>query len=115
MDKSKVFHNPHLKIRVRMSILECRIEIPLCHRSYCNRDEHKASEAICKAIKKKVEKNRTPRIKPCILVIYENTDLIIENKKLVADLVSENLDAQWQNLYEGVWLVMKKRVFKICG
>ena len=98
-----------------MSILECRIEIPLCHRSYCNRDEHKASEAICKAIKKKVEKNRTPRIKPCILVIYENTDLIIENKKLVADLVSENLDAQWQNLYEGVWLVMKKRVFKICG
>ncbi len=115
LDKSKVFHNPHLKIRVRMSILECRIEIPLCHRSYCNRDEHKASEAICKAIKKKVEKNRTPRIKPCILVIYENTDLIIENKKLVADLVSENLDAQWQNLYEGVWLVMKKRVFKICG
>ena len=114
LDKSKIFHNPHLKIRVRMSILECRIEIPLGHRSYGNRDEHKASEAICKAIKKKVEKNSTPKIKPCILVIYENTDLIIENKKLVADLVSENLEAQWQNLYEGVWLVIQDYVFRIC-
>ncbi|MCY3870302.1 MAG: hypothetical protein OXG87_12145 [Gemmatimonadetes bacterium] len=114
LDKSKIFHHPHLKIRVRVSILKCSIEIPIGHRSAGNRDEHKASKAICKAIARKVEKNSTPKIKPCILVIYENTDLKIIDKKLVVDLVSENLEAQWQNLYEGVWLVIRGCVFKIC-
>ena len=105
LDKSKIFYNPHLKIQVRVSILKCSIEIPVGHRSSGNINEHKASEAICKAIKKKVEKNSTPKIRPCILVIYENTSLTIVDKKLVVDLVSENLKVQWQRLYEEVWFV----------
>ena len=115
LDKSKIFHNPHLKIQVRVSILKCSIEIPVGHRSSGNINEHKASEAICKAIERKVEKNSTPKIKPCILVIYENTSLTIVDKKLMVDLVSENLKVQWQNLYEGVWLVIQDYVFRICG
>ena len=114
LDKGEGFCNYNFKIRTRAKSKSSRI-ITGMPRSFGNTVEHKASKAICKAIQKKVKKNSTPKIKPCILVIYENTDLMIVDKRLVADLVSENLEVRWQNLYEGVWLVMKKCVFKICG
>ena len=117
LKKYETFRNSDLGIRV--SVRKCTSGsnslISTGYSSSGNRDEYKSSEAICKAIKRKVEKNSTPKIKPCILVIYENTDLTIVDKKLVVDLVSENLKAQWQNLYEGVWIVIKGCVFKICG
>ncbi len=40
---------------------------------------------------------------------------MIVDKRLVANLVSENLEAQWQNLYEGIWLVIQDYVFRICA
>lgn len=115
LKKYETFRNSDLGIRVsvRKYELGSNSSISAGYRSSSNRDEHKASEAICKAIERKVEKNSTPKIKPCILVIYENTGLTIVDKRLVADLVSENLKAQWQNLYEGVWIVIKGCVFKI--
>ena len=113
----QTFYNPNLGIRVSVRKYEPRSNslILTGYSSSGNRDEHKASKAICKAIERKVEKNSTPKTKPCILVIYENTGLMIVDERLVADLVSENLEAQWQNLYEGVWLVIKGYIFKICG
>lgn len=133
--KSWIYHISRLKryetflnfdLGIRMSVRKyepgSNRSILTGYSSSGNRDEHKTSEAICKAIERKVERENkklekgiTPKIKPCILVIYENTGLMLVDKRLVADLVSENLEARWQNLYEGVWLVMKKCVFKICG
>ena len=123
LKKYKTFCNSDLGIRVSVRKYEPGSNSSIAgYRSSSNIDEHKASKAICKAItekikkgNKKLEKGITPKIKSCILVIYENTDLTIVDKKLVVDLVSENLEAQWQNLYEGVWLVIKECVFKICG
>lgn len=124
LKRYEIFHNFDLGIRMSVRKYEpgSNRSILTGYSSSGNRDEHKTSEAICKAIERKVEKENkksekdiTLKIKPCILVIYENTGLMIVDKRLVADLVSENLEAQWQNLYEGVWLVMKKYVFKICG
>ena len=120
----RTFYNSDLGIRmsIRRYELGSNSLISTGYSSSGNRDEHKTSEAICKAIERKVERENkklekgiTPKIKPCILVIYENTGLMIVDKRLVADLVSENLKAQWQNLYEGVWIVIKDCVFKICG
>lgn len=104
----QTFYNPDLGIRVSIRRYEPGSNSSILTgspRSSGNTDEHKASKALCNAIKKKVKKNITPKIKPCILVVYENTNLTIKNKKLVADLVSKNLEAQWQRLYEEVWFV----------
>ena len=100
LHKGESFYNYNFKIQIRAKSRSSVI-ITSMPRSFGNTNEHKASETICKAIEKKVEKNSTPKIKPCILVIYENTGLMIVDKRLVADLVSEDLEAQWQNLYEG--------------
>lgn len=107
LKKDKTFRKSDLGVRVSIRKYEpgSNSSILTGYQSSSNIDEHKASKAICKAMKKKVEKNSTPKIKPCILVIYENTGLTIVNKRLVADLVSENLEAPWQRLYEEVWLV----------
>ncbi len=117
LKKYETFRNSDLGIRVsvRKYALGSNSLILTGYRSSRDIDEHKASEAICKAIERKVEKNSTPKTKPCILVIYENTGLTIADKRLVADLVSENLKVQWHNLYEGVWLVIQDYVFRICG
>ena len=112
LDKGEIFCNYNFKIWIRAESSRIITGMP---RSSSDIDEHKASEAICKAIERKVEKNSTPKTKPCILVIYENTSLSIADKRLVAELVSESLEAQWQNLYEGVWLVIQDYVFRICG
>lgn len=114
LDRGKIFCNYNFKIRIRAKS-RSPVIITSMPRSFGNTNEHKASATICKAIQKKVEKNSTPKTKPCILVIYENTSLSIADKRLVAELVSENLEAQWQNLYEGVWLVIQDYVFRICG
>ena len=104
----QTFYNSDLGIRMSIRRYEPESNSSIATgspRPFGYTDEHKASKAICNAIKKKVEKNSIPKIKPCILVIYENTSLMIVDKRLVADLVSENLKAQWQRLYEEVWFV----------
>lgn len=113
LKKYETFRNSDLGIWV--SVRKCTSGsnslISTGYSSSGNRDEHKTSEAICKAIERKVERENKklekgipPKI-PCILVIYENTNLLIADKRLVADLIAENLEAQWQRLYEEVWLV----------
>lgn len=104
----QTFYNSDLGIRMSIRRYEPESNSSIATgspRPFGYTDEYKASKAICNAIKKKVEKNSIPKIKPCILVIYENTGLTIADKRLVADLVSENLKAQWQRLYEEIWFV----------
>ena len=121
LDKGEIFCNYNFKIWIRAESRDPVI-ITNMPRSFSNVNDYKTSKAICKAItekikkgNKKLEKGITPKIKPCILVIYENTGLMIVDKRLVANLVSENLEAQWQNLYEGIWLVIQDYVFRICA
>lgn len=67
--------------------------------------EQKVSESSCKALFKKVNNSDHPKVKPCVLVIYENTSLPAVDYKKVTDLISEKLNFQRRLFYEQVWLV----------
>lgn len=111
LDKVKRFSEPDLKVYVTVS--KSDLEFIAFDGSgegsgamYCGDIiEHKVSESACKAICKKVKDSESPKINPCILVIYENTGLPNIDYKKVAELVSKMLGTQCHPLYEEVWLI----------
>lgn len=66
--------------------------------------EYRTIKAVCRRIKKKIS-GLQPSVTPCILVIYDNSQLLGTDYKRLIEIANEELEIDTRTYFQETWLI----------